>query len=212
MHDSVSRSTLAILVRRLSQLYLGLVVYGLSSAMMVRSVLGLNPWDVFHQGLDERTPLSFGTVVIISGAFVLLLWIPLRQRPGLGTISNIFVIGLAADLGLWLIPGVEMLAGRAAMLAGGILLNGLATSAYIGAGFGPGPRDGLMTGLASRTGWPIRRVRTGIELAVLAAGWLLGGTAGIGTVLYALAIGPIVHLTLPWFALGIGPSGKKHGG
>lgn len=212
MHDSVSRSTLAILVRRLGQLYLGLVVYGLSSAMMVRSVLGLNPWDVFHQGLDERTPLSFGTVVIISGAFVLLLWIPLRQRPGLGTISNIFVIGLAADLGLWLIPGVEMLAGRAAMLAGGILLNGLATSAYIGAGFGPGPRDGLMTGLASRTGWPIRRVRTGIELAVLAAGWLLGGTVGIGTVLYALAIGPIVHLTLPWFALGIGPSGKKHGG
>src|SRR5690606_38359782 len=171
--------------------------------MMVRSVLGLNPWDVFHQGLDERTPLSFGTVVIISGAFVLLLWIPLRQRPGLGTVSNIFVIGLAADLGLWLIPGVETLAGRAAMLAGGILLNGLATSAYIGAGFGPGPRDGLMTGLASRTGWPIRRVRTGIVLAVLAAGWLLGGTVGIGTVLYALAIGPIVHLTLPWFTFRV---------
>lgn len=203
MHDSVSRSTLAILVRRLGQLYLGLVLFGLSSAMMVRSVLGLNPWDVFHQGLDERTPLSFGTVVIISGAFVLLLWIPLRQRPGLGTVSNIFVIGLAADLGLWLIPGVETLAGRAAMLAGGILLNGLATSAYIGAGFGPGPRDGLMTGLASRTGWPIRRVRTGIELAVLAAGWLLGGTVGIGTVLYALAIGPIVHLTLPWFTFRV---------
>ena len=142
MHDSVSRSTLAILARRLGQLYLGLVLFGLSSAMMVRSVLGLNPRDVFHQGLDERTPLSFGTVVIISGAFVLLLWIPLRQRPGLGTVSNIFVIGLAADLGLWLIPGVEMLAGRAAMLAGGILLNGLATSAYLGAGFGPGPRDG----------------------------------------------------------------------
>ena len=167
--------------------------------MMLRSGLGLNPWDVFHEGLAERTLLSFGTVVIISGAFVLLLWIPLRERPGLGTISNMLVIGLAADLGLWLLPEITLLSAQSAMLAGGIILNGIATSAYIGAGFGPGPRDGLMTGVAARTGWSIRSVRTGIELTVLATGWILGGTVGVGTILYAVLIGSIVHLTLPLF-------------
>jgi len=190
-----------MMIRRLIQLYAGLVIFGISTAMMIRSDLGLNPWDVFHQGVGDRTPLSFGTVVIVSGAIVLLLWIPLRQRPGLGTISNMIVIGLAADFGLWLMPEVASLLARAALLVSGILLNGLATSAYIGAGLGPGPRDGLMTGLAARTGRSIRAVRTGIELTVLAVGWLLGGTVGIGTILFALMIGPIVHQTLHVFTI-----------
>lgn len=188
------------MIRRLFQLYTGLFVYGLSTAMMLRSELGLNPWDVLHEGLGGRTPLSFGTVVIVVGAIVLLLWIPLRQRPGLGTISNIVVIGLAADLGLRLIPDIGALSARSGLLAAGIFLNGVATSAYIGAGFGPGPRDGLMTGLAARTGRSIRSIRTAIELTALAAGWGLGGTVGVGTVLYAVTIGPLVHLMLPWFA------------
>ncbi len=193
------------MIRRLVQLFAGLVLFGISTAMMVRSDLGLNPWDVFHQGVADRTPVSLGTVIVIAGAIVLLLWIPLRQRPGLGTVSNIFVIGLTADLGLWLIPEVVSLPTRAALLAAGIVLNGIATSAYIGAGLGPGPRDGLMTGLAARTGWSIRAVRTGIELTVLALGWLLGGTAGIGTILYAITIGPIVHLTLSFFTIRPAP-------
>lgn len=190
-----------MMIRRLIQLYVGLVIFGLSTAMMIRSDLGLNPWDVFHQGVGDSTPLSFGAVVIITGAIVLLLWIPLRQRPGLGTISNLVVIGLAADLGLWLIPEIESLPVRGMLLAAGIVLNGIATSAYIGAGLGPGPRDGLMTGLAARTGRSIRIVRTGIELTVLAIGWGLGGTVGLGTVLFAVTIGPIVHLTLPFFTI-----------
>ena len=191
-----------MMIRRLIQLDVGLVIFGLSTAMMIRSDLGLNPWDVFHQGVGDSTPLSFGAVVIITGAIVLLVWIPLRQRPGLGTISNLVVIGLAADLGLWLIPEIESLPVRGMLLAAGIVLNGIATSAYIGAGLGPGPRDGLMTGLAARTGRSIRIVRTGIELTVLAIGWGLGGTVGLGTVLFAVTIGPIVHLTLPFFTIG----------
>jgi uncharacterized membrane protein YczE len=167
--------------------------------MMVRSELGLNPWDVLHEGLAHRTPLSFGNVVILSGVVVLLLWIPLRQRPGLGTISNIVVIGLTADLGLWLLPNIDSASMRAVMLTAGIFVNGAATSAYIGAGFGPGPRDGLMTGLAARTEWSIRTVRTAIELAVLGTGWMLGGTVGIGTVLYAVTIGLLVQRMLPLF-------------
>ncbi len=197
------------MIRRLIQLYAGLFVFGMSTAMMVRSNFGLNPWDVFHQGVGDRTPLSFGTVVIITGAIVLLLWVPLRQRPGMGTVSNIIGIGLAADFGLWLIPDIESLPTRATMLAMGIFFNGVATSAYIGAGFGPGPRDGLMTGLAARTGWSIRIVRTGIELTVLAVGWGLGGTVGIGTVLFAVTIGPIVHMTLPYFTIRSGRGGEE---
>jgi len=149
----------------------------------------------------DLTPLTLGTVIVISGAIILLLWVPLRQRPGIGTISNIVVIGLAADAGLGLMSEPMTLPARAAMLVAGIVLNGISTSAYIGAGLGPGPRDGLMTGLATRTGRSIRVVRTGIEVAVLALGWGLGGTAGIGTVLYAITIGPIVHLTLPFFTV-----------
>lgn len=197
-----------MMIRRLLLLYAGLFVFGLSMAMMVRSDLGLSPWDVFHQGVADRTPLSFGTVAIVTGAVVLMLWVPLRQRPGIGTISNIVVIGLVADLGLWLIPELESLPTRTAMLVSGIVLNGVATSAYIGAGLGPGPRDGLMTGLADRSGWSIRSVRTGIEVTALAFGWALGGTVGLGTILFAIAIGPIVHATLPWFTARSADGGR----
>lgn len=187
--------------RRLTQLFAGLLVYGFATSLMVRSGLGLNPWDVLHQGLDERTNLSFGSVVILTGVVVLTLWIPLRQRPGIGTISNVIVIGLAADLGLRLVPVADELPVRASMLVIGILLLGAATSAYIGAGLGPRPRDGLMTGLAGRSGWPVSIVRTAIELSVLALGWWLGGAVGLGTVLYAIAIGPIIQATLPYFEI-----------
>lgn len=187
--------------RRLTRLFAGLLVYGFATSLMVRSGLGLNPWDVLHQGLDERTNLSFGSVVILTGVVVLTLWIPLRQRPGIGTISNVIVIGLAADLGLRLVPVADELPVRASMLVIGILLLGAATSAYIGAGLGPGPRDGLMTGLAGRSGWPVSIVRTAIELSVLALGWWLGGAVGLGTVLYAIAIGPIIQATLPYFEI-----------
>jgi uncharacterized membrane protein YczE len=173
---------------------------------MVRAGLGLNPWDVFHQGLSERSGLSLGTIVIIVGAAVLLLWVPLRQRPGIGTISNVFMIGIAADVGLWLIPSAASLAVGWAMLLAGIFLNGVAGGAYIGAGLGPGPRDGLMTGLVNRTGGSVRVIRTGIELVVVAAGWVLGGTLGIGTLLYAVSIGPIVHRMLPVFTIADEPS------
>ena len=189
------------MTRRLIQLYLGLCLYGFSMALMVRAGLGLNPWDVFHQGLSERSGLSLGTIVVIVGAAVLLLWIPLRQRPGIGTISNVFMIGISADVSLWLVPSATSLAAGWAMLLVGILLNGVAGGAYIGAGLGPGPRDGLMTGLVERTGGSVRVIRTGIELVVVAAGWILGGTLGIGTLLYALAIGPIVHRMLPLFTI-----------
>jgi uncharacterized membrane protein YczE len=194
--------------RRLIQLFLGLALYGLSIGLMVRSGLGLNPWDVFHQGLSERSGLGLGTIIIIVGAAVLLLWIPLRQRPGIGTISNVFLIGIGADASLWLIPPVQSLPLAWAMLLGGIFLNGVAGGAYIGAGLGPGPRDGLMTGLVTRSGKSVRLIRTGIEVAVVAAGWALGGTLGLGTLLYALAIGPIVHRMLPLFTIADDEAGS----
>jgi uncharacterized membrane protein YczE len=189
-----------ILARRLGQLYLGLVLYGASMALMLEADLGLDPWDVFHQGLAGATGLRFGWVVIGVGAAVLLLWLPLRQRPGLGTVSNVIVLGLSVDAILAVLPTPGALPVRAAFLVGGVLLNGVATGMYIGARFGPGPRDGLMTGIVAR--WPgrsIRLVRIAIELTVLAAGWLLGGTVGIGTLLYAVSIGPLAHLTIPLF-------------
>lgn len=186
-------------MRRFIQLQLGLCLYGVSLALMVRANLGLDPWDVFHQGLAERAGLSLGTVLILVGAAVMLLWIPLRQKPGLGTLSNIFVIGLAADAVLWLLPDLRGLPLRGASLVAGVVLNGVASAAYIGAGMGPGPRDGLMTGLVRRTGWPIRWTRMGIEATVLVLGWLLGGSVGVGTLLYAVAIGPLIQRFLPWF-------------
>ena len=152
-------------VRRLAQLYAGLVLYGASMALQIRAGLGLDPWDVFHQGVTDRTGLSFGTVVIITGAIVLLAWIPLRQRPGFGTVSNVFVIGIAVDAALAALPHAGSAPAAVAMMLGGVGLNGIAGGAYIGAGLGPGPRDGLMTGLAAR-GHSIRVVRTGIELTV----------------------------------------------
>jgi uncharacterized membrane protein YczE len=182
--------------RRLIQLYAGLVLFGVSMAFLIRARLGLDSWDVLHQGLAEQTGLRFGWIVIAVGALVLLLWVPLHQRPGIGTVSNVIVIGLAVDVALDVVPAPGQLAARWALLAAGILVNGVATGLYIGAGLGPGPRDGLMTGLAAR-GYSIRLARTAIEVAVLGLGWLLGGTVGIGTVLYALAIGPLAHYFIP---------------
>jgi uncharacterized membrane protein YczE len=185
------------LARRLVQLYAGLVLYGVSMALMIESRLGLDPWDVLHYGITQHVPLSFGTVVIAVSFVVLLAWIPLRQWPGVGTLSNAVVIGLVTDLVLWLLDQPGPLAGRVAFLVLGILLNAVATAAYIGAHLGPGPRDGLMTGLVRRTGRSVRLIRTSIEVTVLAVGWLLGGIVGVGTVAYALAIGPLVHILLP---------------
>ncbi|GAA1628310.1 YczE/YyaS/YitT family protein [Actinoplanes couchii] len=184
--------------RRVVQLFVGLVLYGVSMALMIESGLGLNPWDVFHQGVSEVTGISFGVVVLLTGIPVLLLWIPLRQKPGVGTVANLVVVGFAADAALRLLPPGESLPARIGLLAGGILLNGFATGLYIGSRMGPGPRDGLMTGIVGR--FPrlsIRVVRTGIELFVLGVGWMLGGTFGVGTIVYAVAIGPLVHLFLP---------------
>jgi uncharacterized membrane protein YczE len=184
----------------LVQLYVGLALYGASSALLVVSGLGLEPWNVLHQGLAELTGLTIGVVSIIVGAAVLLLWIPLRQRPGLGTVSNVFMVGLAMDGTLALIPEAHGLAVRIPLLLAGIVLNGAATGLYISANFGPGPRDGLMTGLHRRTGRSIRLIRTALEVMVVATGFALGGTVGIGTLLYALAIGPLAQLFLRVFA------------
>jgi uncharacterized membrane protein YczE len=189
-------------LRRFVQLQAGLVLYGVSMAMFIRAGLGLDPWDVFHQGLSERTGVRFGWIVIIVGAAVLALWLPLRQRPGLGTVSNVIVIGLAVEGALALIRAPEAMWARIAMMIAAVTLNGVATGAYIGARLGPGPRDGLMTGLAAR--YPrlsIRLARTAIEVIVLASGWLLGGSVGAGTVVYALAIGPLTQAFLPVFAV-----------
>ncbi len=193
-------STRNRLGRRLVQLYVGLALYGASSALLVVSGLGLEPWNVLHQGLAELTGLTIGVVSIIVGAAVLLLWIPLRQRPGLGTVSNVFMVGLAMDGTLALVPDAHGLAVRIPLLIAGIVLNGVATGLYISASFGPGPRDGLMTGLHKLSGRSIRLIRTGIEVAVVATGFALGGTVGIGTLLYALAIGPLAQLFLRVFA------------
>lgn len=197
--------------RRFSQLIVGLTLYGVSMAMMLRSGLGLDPWDVFHQGVQEHWGVSFGTVVIVTSFAVLLLWIPLRQWPGLGTLLNSVLIGLATDTTLSVLDAPRNLAARWALLLGGIVANGIAGGLYIGSQYGPGPRDGLMTGLHRRTGLSLRLVRTAIELSVLVAGWLLGGVVGIGTVLYAVLIGPIVQVTLPMFTREIDRSRLAEG-
>ena len=183
--------------RRLPQLYVGLVLYGVSLAMMVRADLGLAPWDVLHSGLAQLVSLTIGQVIVVMSFVVLLLWIPLREVPGLGTVSNALVVGVALDAALALFNAPGALWERTALLAGGVLLNGLATALYIGSQFGRGPRDGLMTGLSRRTGWSLRLVRTGLEVTVVLLGLLLGGVAGLGTVLYALAIGPLTQAMLP---------------
>ncbi|MFS6814053.1 YczE/YyaS/YitT family protein [Citrobacter meridianamericanus] len=187
------------MLRRLLQLFIGLTLYGVSTAMFVRADLGADPWNVFHLGVANLVSMNIGVVIIAVGVLVLLAWIPLHQRPGFGTLSNVIMIGLAADVALVVIPGFESLMARSGLLVSAVILNALATSLYIGAGFGAGPRDGLMTGIHARTGWPVRRIRTAIEVSVLLIGWLLGGTVGVGTVLYALAIGPLIQICLPWF-------------
>ncbi|MFE7787060.1 membrane protein YczE [Streptomyces nigrescens] len=193
-------------VRRLVQLYTGLTLYGVSMGLMLRAELGLEPWSVLNQGISRHTGLSIGTVTIVSGALILLLWIPLRQRPGLGTVSNVVVLGLVMDATLAWMPELDFLGARIPLLAGAVLLNGAATGLYIAADFGPGPRDGLMTGLHRRTGRPVRLVRTCIEVTVLAAGFALGGSVGVGTVVYALAIGPLAQFFLRRFAIKDAPA------
>ena len=186
------------LPRRLAQLAVGLVLYGVTLAMMIRATLGNAPWDVLHQGMAIHLPISIGTAVIVMSVVVLLLWIPLREKPGLGTIANSIVVGLVADVALSLLVAPDAMWARVALMVGGVLLNALATALYIGSQFGAGPRDGLMTGLHRRTGVSIRLVRTALEVLVVAIGWVLGGVVGVGTVLYALAIGPLVQLMLPY--------------
>jgi len=187
--------------RRFVQLLAGLLLYGATMGMMVRAVLGLDPWDVFHQGvtawINHWVPLSYGAVITIVSVVVLLLWIPLRQRPGIGTIANAAIIGFTTDATLAVLPTFTNLPARIALMTAAIVGNAVAGALYIGAGLGPGPRDGLMTGLVARGVGSIRVVRTTIELTVLAIGWVLGGVVGVGTVLYALAIGPLLHLLLP---------------
>ncbi|SEK21850.1 membrane protein YczE [Rhodococcus maanshanensis] len=187
---------------RLSALFVGLWLYGFSMALMVVAGLGLDPWDVFHQGVAQRTSLSFGTVIALTGAAVLLLWIPIRQRPGFGTVANVVVIAVSVDTSLALLPELDAMAARIPVMLFAVVLNALATALYIGAGLGPGPRDGLMTGLVARTGLSVRLVRTGIEVAVLATGWMLGGTVGVGTVVYALGIGPLIQLMMRLMSRG----------
>ncbi|MET8116603.1 YczE/YyaS/YitT family protein [Streptomyces prasinus] len=196
------------LVRRLFQLYTGLALYGASSALLVRSGLGLEPWNVLHQGLAERTGLSMGVVLTVLGAAVLLLWIPLRQRPGLGTVSNVLLIGAAMDATLTVVPDAHGTVLRVVTTAAGIVLNGAATGLYIAARFGPGPRDGLMTGLHLRTGASVRLVRTVIEVTVVTTGFVLGGTVGVATLLYAVTIGPIAQLFLRLFAVPPASDGR----
>jgi len=192
-----------MLARRLVQLYAGLVLYGASASLIILSQLGNDPWDVLHQGLSLQTGIGTGIWVCIAGALVMLLWIPLRQKPGLGTLSNVIVVGLALELCLIAFEPAHDLATRWTLLLSGVLLNGVATGLYIGARFGPGPRDGLMTGLAAR-GHSIRLVRTLIELSVLAVGWLLGGSVGIGTVAFALLIGPLAQIAIRRLGVGEG--------
>ncbi len=186
-----------MLLRRLCALYAGLWLYGFSMAVMIRAALGLDPWDVFHQGVTAHVPVSFGTVTAATGVAVLLAWIPLRQRPGLGTVSNVVVIAVSVDAGLWMLPELHALPVRIAAMAAAVVLNAIATVLYIGAGMGPGPRDGLMTGLVARTGRPVWMIRTGIEATVLSTGWLLGGSIGVGTFVYAFGIGPLIQLLIP---------------
>lgn len=190
-----------LLSRRLTQLLVGLALYGVSLALVLRAGLGLAPWDVLHQGLAEHLGTTIGQMVVAVSFVVLLAWLPLRERPGFGTFANAVLVGVFVDLTLLVLDPVQALSVRVLLLLGGVLLNGLATALYIGASLGPGPRDGLMTGLVRRTGRSVRLVRTLIEVTVLLVGFLLGGTVGVGTLLYAVAIGPVAHALLPLFTI-----------
>lgn len=192
---------LGYMTRRIAQLLIGLFLYGIGIALIVRGAIGVAPWDVLTQGIDKHTHLGFGLITVLTSAVVLLFWIPIRQKPGIGTVLNALLVGPAADVGLWLIPEGLDLWLRLILFAAGLLVLAIATGLYIGAHFGPGPRDGLMTGLHKRTGWKIWIVRTGLEVIVLAIGWMLGGNVGVGTVLFALLIGPLCNWTIPFFAI-----------
>lgn len=187
-------------VERSVRLLAGLVLFGLAMALLLESRTGLDPWNVFHQGVARHTGLTIGQVTVLSSLALLALWVPLRQRPGLGTVANALVVGPVVDLGIAWIPTAHGAAEQAAFMVTAILASAIATGLYVGAGWGPGPRDGLMTGLAAR-GIPLGAARAGIELSVLVVGWLLGGSVGVGTVAFALAIGPLVHHTMPWLAV-----------
>ncbi|WP_157157483.1 YitT family protein [Diaminobutyricimonas sp. LJ205] len=187
-----------VMARRITQLAVGLFFYGFGIALMLRAGIGLAPWDVLTQGIQRQTGLSFGLIIVLTSMVVLLLWIPIKQRVGIGTVANALLIGPFADVGLMLVPQQQTeWWAQALVFSAGLVMVGIATGLYIGARFGPGPRDGLMTGLVARTGWPIWVVRTGIEITVLAIGWLLGGTVGIGTVAFALLIGPLAGIFIP---------------
>ena len=185
------------MLRRIPQLLIGLFLYGVAISMMIRAGLGVSPWDVLSQGVSIQTGLAFGLVTNLIGLAVLLLWIPIREKPGIGTVLNVLLIGPSAEVGLWLIPAQTELWAQVLLFAGGLVLLAIATGLYIGARFGPGPRDGLMTGIHRRFGVRIWVVRTTIEVIVLAVGWMLGGTVGLGTVAFALLIGPLVNITMP---------------
>ena len=189
-----------LLARRFAQLLLGLFLYGIGISLMVRASVGIAPWDVLTQGVSKQTGWSFGMLTNVIGLVVLLLWIPIRQKPGLGTVLNVLLIGPSAQFGLWLFPEFHGLWQQVPAFAGGLLVLALATGMYIGADFGPGPRDGLMTGLHRRMGWPIGPVRTLIEASVLLVGWAMGGDAGWGTLVFAFCIGPLCAITMRWFA------------
>jgi uncharacterized membrane protein YczE len=195
------------LPRRITQLLFGLFLYGFSMGLLIRAVLGVDPWDVLHLGLTRYLPMSFGTVVIVVSIAVLLLWVPLRQKPGLGTLCNALLVGVFVDLSLaFLLPAPDSLPARIAFLVAGIVLNGLAGAIYIGAQLGPGTRDGLMTGLVRRTGRPVWQVRTALEVTVVVIGFLLGGNLGIGTLAYAVSIGPLVQFFLPRVTVRLTPA------
>lgn len=190
-----------VMTHRIAQLLVGLFIYGIAIAMMVQAGIGVSPWDVLAQGVSKQSGIPFGLVTNIIGLLVLVLWIPIRQKPGLGTILNVALIGPSAQLGLFLIPVQHELWAQVLLFAGGLALLAVATGLYIGARFGPGPRDGLMTGIHRRWGWRLWVVRTSIEVVVLGIGWLLGGNVGVGTVAFALLIGPMVNVTIPLLRL-----------
>lgn len=200
MHSFLSSHHLGI---RLVRLLLGLAMYGLAIAMMIRGNLGASPWDVFGQGLSRTSGISFGLCTIAISGAVLLLWIPLKQRPGFGTIANAILVGVFADLGLLFIPQASHLALQTLLFSGGLFLLAFATALYIGAGLGPGPRDGLMTGLVRVSGRPVWLIRTGIELSVVVAGFLLGGVVGAGTAAFAVGVGPLTQVTLRWLQVDL---------
>lgn len=185
------------MTRRWFQLLFGLFLYGIAIAMMIRGAIGISPWDVLAQGISIHTGISFGLASVLVSGVVLLLWIPIRQRLGIGTVLNAILIGPAAEFGLWLIPTQHDLLVRILLFGMGLLILGIATGLYIGARFGPGPRDGLMTGIHNRWGVRIWVVRTSIEVTVLVIGWILGGNVGVGTLVFAVTVGPLVHFTMP---------------